>query len=169
MALLTSIQGEMQLALRMLGKSYDPFQQDLEWFEYEVLVEGAPMVVGSEEGKFPTSAEVRRARGKFNRKELNDLLRSLDDLLDHSEPLRFEPGDLNFYFDWSHETPLVYLVVTWFDLAFASRRLDRRFPTAHAGFRFLADRESVMTFREDLEREFAPAALPRKQSSPLIN
>ncbi len=164
MAVLPSVQLEMRLSLRLLGKSLDPFQQDLEWFEYEVSMAG-----GSPAGD-PSAAgrESRAATGRINRKGFNDLLAALDALLAGSGALRFEPADLNFCFEWSHETPLVYLIVTWFDLAFSPRRLDQRFPSAHAGYRFLSDRDSLLAFREALEQEFLAAA-PRRRSAVHIN
>jgi hypothetical protein len=166
-AVLSSIKGEMQLSLRLPGKSYDPFQKDLEWFEYELTVEGR--LVGDSPGNAPAEASTatpvsRSARGKINRKDLNTLLAALDELTTENRPLRFEPYDLNFYFEWSHETPLVYLIVTWFDAALAPRSFDQRFPPAHVGFRFLADHDSLVGFRRALAEESAAvgqAAQPR--------
>lgn len=165
MALLASVQLEMRLSLRLLGKSFDPFQADLEWFEYELSIEGGAPPVGA-----PGAAvvETRTATGRMNRKGFNELLRALDMLVGSGVPLRFEPADLNFYFEWSHETPLVYLILTWFDLAFSPRRLDQRFPAAHAGYRFLSDRDSLLAFREALEEEFL-SAVPRRKSAVHIN
>ncbi len=174
MADLPSINGEIQLSLRLLGKSYDPFQKDLEWFEYELVVEGrerdhAPAPEAPEAPPVPT-LERRAVRGKINRKDFNELLRGLDELIKQSRAMRFEPYDLNFYFEWSHETPLVYLIVTWFDLALAPRRFDQRFPTSHVGFRFLADANSLAEFRRAVEEEFMGAAQPmERRSSTLIN
>ncbi len=83
------------------------------------------------EGSISFQEERRTAAGRVNRKEFNELLRAIDDLIAHSRALRFEPADLNFYFEWSHETPNVFLIVTWFDLALRPRSLEQRFPSAH--------------------------------------
>ena len=157
MATLSSVRGEMQLFFRLLGKSYDPFQMDLEWFEYEMCVEGRrqPAVAAEDAslditvGVAPSSA----ARG-----------------LESPGPLRFEPRGLDFYFEWSRETPLVYLIVTWFDLALFPRGLDQRFPTAHGGFRFLTGADSLARFRRALEQEFVPSErTSERKPSTLIN
>ena len=172
MATLSSIQGEMQLSLRLLGKSYDPFQVDLEWFEYELAIVGrrlpgeAPVLETRAEDPAPPT-ERRSIRGKINRKDFNQLLSDLDELVERSHPMRFEPYDLNFYFEWSRETRLVYLIVTWFDLALAPRRFDRRFPSAHAGFRFLTDAGTLEQFRRALEQEFAPSAQTAERRPPI--
>jgi hypothetical protein len=159
MASLLSSAGDLQLNLQLLRTTYDPFQQDLEWFEYEVSIEA-----GVQNGITETAAQPEQrmvARGKFNRQEFNRLLRDLDVLIEQSRPLRFEPADLKFYFEWSHETPSVYLLVTWFDLALAARTLEQRFPASHSGFRFLADHASLRDFRRKIESEFSrrPAVL----------
>lgn len=151
MAVLYSIQGEVQLSLRLLGKSFDPFQKNLEWFEYEMVVEAAPL---AENDGGRHRIERRSITGRMNRQEFNELLRGIDGLIVDSDPMRFEPFDLKFYFEWSHETPLIYLIVAWFDLALAPRTLEQRFPTAHAGFRFLTDKQSLQPFRHKLEEEF---------------
>jgi hypothetical protein len=152
MASLLSSAGDLQLNVRLLRTSFDPFQQDLEWFEYEVSVEA-----GLADDTTETAAQpaIRTAvRGNFNRQEFNQLLRALDDLLDRSCAMRFEPSDLKFYFEWSHETPSVFLLVTWFDLALSARTLQQRFPAAHGGYRFLAGIESLRAFRHQVEAEF---------------
>jgi len=159
-ATLSSIQGEVQLSLRLLGKSYDPFQKDLEWFDYELSVEGRRLADSS--ANEPATGPLSHiARGRINRKDLNALLHALDDLTTQNQPMRFEPYDLNFYFEWSHETPLVYLIVTWFDAALASRRFDQRFPSAHVGVRFLADHDSLLGFRHALGEESTAAVEAR--------
>ena len=152
MARLVSIDGAVILDLVLTGKFLDPFQKDLEWFEYAVSVEGRREP--EPEGSISFDEERRNVEGKLNRKEFSELLRGLDDLVAHSRAVRFEPADLNFYFEWSHETPNVFLIVTWFDLALAPRSLEQRFPSAHAGYRFLCDRSALLGFREDVEREF---------------
>jgi hypothetical protein len=151
MASLFSNAGDLQLNVRLLRTTFDPFQQDLEWFEYEVSVEAGFQNDAAEMAAEPL---VRTAvRGKLNRQEFSQLLRAMDDLLDRSQGMRFEPADLKFYFEWSHETPSVYLLITWFDLALVARTLEQRFPTAHSGYRFLADRGSLREFRRQLEAE----------------
>jgi len=152
MAKLTSIDGAVVLELALRGKSFDPFQKDLEWFEYEAAVEGRREP--EPEGSISFDEERRSVEGQLNRKEFNDLLRGIDDLIAHSKALRFEPADLNLYFEWSHETPSVFLIVTWFDLALSPRSLEQRFPSAHAGYRFLCERGALLGFREEVEREF---------------
>jgi hypothetical protein len=152
MATLFSIEGNVQLQIRLLRTTLDPFQQDLEWFEYELSIESGS---ADQVADAPAAAGERRsARGRINRKEFNQLLRGLGDLIEHSVALRFEPRELNFYFEWSHETPQVFLIVTWFDLALTPRTLERRFPGAHAGYRFLADRDSLRAFRMRMGAEF---------------
>lgn len=159
MAVLASITGEMRLTLRLPGKRYDPFQKDLEWFEYELSVEGRRTADSPDAEPVkatPSTTPLGRVtRGTINRQGLDALLRGLDQLTAENRPLRFEPYDLNFYFEWSHETPLVYLIVTWFDAALAPRRFEQRFPSAHAGFRFLAEHEAVLEFRQTLAEESA--------------
>ena len=161
MACLFSSAGDLQLNVRLLRTTFDPFQQDMEWFEYEVSVEGGLQNNATEA---PSEPSLRTAvRGKVNRQEFNQLLRGFDDLLERSQSIRFEPADLKFYFEWSHETPSVYLLITWFDLALAARTLEQRFPTAHHGYRFLADRGSLREFRRRLETEFSrPASSPSR-------
>jgi len=158
MATLTSINREIELSLRLIKKSLDPFQVDLEWFEYDLSImlrraadEGPQLRRSTERG---SQIERHAVRGKINRKDFRELLREIDGLLNQDRPLRFEPYDLNFYFEWSRETPHVCLIITWFDLALSPRRLDQRFPTAHTGFRFLAEEDSLMQFRIALEEEF---------------
>ncbi|MGE0406191.1 MAG: hypothetical protein AB7O65_07825 [Candidatus Korobacteraceae bacterium] len=150
MASLFSSTGDLQLGMRLLATTLDPFQQDMEWFECELFVEG-----GSHAVEASSEASVKTAvRGRLNRQEFNQLVAGLDELLASSRPLRFEPADLKFYFEWSHETPSVFLIITWFDLALSARSLEQRFPVAHVGYRFLADRSSLRSFREQLEGEF---------------
>lgn len=177
MAELLSVQSEIRLSFRLLGKASDPFEKSLEWFDYELAVEGGKIAgaFGREASPAdrPPEAERRSAHGKISSKDLDDFLHGLDELIEYSRALRFEPYDLNFYFEWSHETPLVYLIVTWFDLALSPRRFDRRFPSCHAGFRFLADAESLGRFRRAVGEEFTGAARPAqaadRKSSTLIN
>jgi len=174
MAALASVDGEIELILSLVATSYDPFQLDLEWFEYELAVVARPPGIPQGEtreafrealGEVP-AVERRSVRGRFNRQDFAELLRSLDDLLEHAQPLRFEPYDLNFYLEWTLETPHVYLVVSWFDLAITPRRAEHRFPSAHAGFRFPTDRDSLARFRRALQEEFLPSDdRPRKSSS----
>ena len=152
MAKLTSIDGAVAFDLALRGKFFDPFQQDLEWFEYEAVVEGRREPVP--EGAISLDEERRSVEGRINRKEFNELLRGIDDLVAHSRSLRFEPADLNCYFEWSHETPNVFLIVTWFDLALSPRSLEQRFPSAHAGYRFLCERGALLGFRAEIEQEF---------------
>jgi hypothetical protein len=167
MAVLVSVTGEMRLTWRLLGKSYDPFQKDLEWFAYELSVEGRRQAEtpGTELAKGSPSAPLPShvTRGTINRRDLNALLGGLNQLTTENRPMRFEPYDLNFYFEWSHETPLVYLIVTWFDAALAPRRFEQRFPSAHVGFRFLADHDAVLDFGHTLAEESvaAPAGQPK--------
>lgn len=162
MAVLASVTGEMRLTLRLLGRSYDPFQKDLEWFNYELSVEACRRadVSGNEPVQTASSPPPpsRSTRGNINRKDLNELLSALDMLTSENRPLRFEPYDLNFYFEWSHETPLVYLIVTWFDAALSPRRFEQRFPSAHVGFRFLTGHDAVVDFRQALVEESLTAA-----------
>jgi|GEM_PF-3994345 len=162
MAVLASVTGEMRLTLRLVGKSYDPFQKDLEWFAYELSVEGCSPATtsGIEPGRTASSAPPpsHATRGTINRKDLNALLSGLDRLVSENRPMRFEPYDLNFYFEWSHETPLVYLIVTWFDAALTPRRFDQRFPAVHVGFRFLTGHDAVVDFRQALVEETLTAA-----------
>src|SRR2546426_1181348 len=75
----------------------------------------------------PPEAGRGSAQGKFSSKDLDDSRRGLDELIEYSRALRFEPSDLIFYSEWSHEPPLVFLIVTWFALALSPRRFDRRF------------------------------------------
>ncbi|HEV2494730.1 MAG TPA: hypothetical protein VG204_16835 [Terriglobia bacterium] len=168
MAVLVSVTGEMRLTWRLLGKSNDPFQTDLEWFAYELSVEGCrpANAPGAEPIKMTSSAPPSHVTcGTINRKDLSALLSGLDLLATENRPLRFEPYDLNFYFEWSHETPLVYLIVTWFDAALTPRRFDQRFPPAHVGFRFLTSHDAVVDFRQALAEE-SVAAAPAGQPKP---
>lgn len=147
MAELHSLDGRARVHLGLLEKTLDPFQQDLEWFAYELRAEVNP--------KAGMHAEPpRTARGKMNRKEFNQLLEALDALLNSSRPLRFEPADLSLYLEWSRATPLVFLIVTWVDAGPTGRSLEQRFPAVHAGLRFLTDENSVRSFRDALESEF---------------
>jgi len=161
MAILASINGEVQLSMRLLSKTYDPFQKDIEWFAYELAVEGRRPP--DSPGAGVEGAVGYAARGQINRKDLNALLSGLDELTAGNGAMRFEPYDLNFYFEWSHETPLVYLIVTWFDLALSPRRFEQRFPSAHAGFRFLADHEALLGFRQAVGDESLAAAVEPEQ------
>lgn len=162
MAILASISGEMQLTLRLLSKTYDPFQKDMEWFAYELAVEGRRQADSPGAGA-ETGAAGYTARGQINHKDLNALLGGVEELTAGNGAMRFEPYDLNFYFEWSHETPLVYLIVIWFDLALSPRRFDQRFPSAHAGFRFLADHDALLGFRQALGDESRAAAVEPEQ------
>jgi hypothetical protein len=174
MAILTSISGEVQLGLRLLEKSFDPFQKDLEWFEYELRAGAIPSDegAGGESGEPDLAAEAlfpvqHAVRGRMNRKEFNDLLHRLDELAGPGAPLRFEPADLKFYIECSHETPLVYLIIAWFDLGSGPRNPERRYPMAHAGVRFLSDAESLRIFRVALEVEFTGSSRAARPSPPL--
>lgn len=156
MASLLSAEGDLQLDLRLLGTTLDPFQQDLEWFEYAVSVDA-----GNGHVDAPTEAAAKptlqtHARGKINRKELEDLLRGMEDLAENSQSMRFEPADLKFYFEWTHETPSVFLIIVWFDLPTPARNLQQRFPMAHVGYRFLSDRDSLRRFCKQVAGEFRP-------------
>lgn len=173
MAKLSSIQDDIQLSFRLTGRSYDPFQVDLEWFEYELAIK-----VGKEAGPCPSSEtgefalrhrECDSVSGRINRKDFRDLLAGLDELLAEGTDLQFEPYDLNFYLEWTRETEHICLIVSWFDLGLSPRGLDHRFPTAHAGFRFLAEDGSLARFRSELEAEFLwPAGVdePSPDSKP---
>ncbi len=174
MATLASINGEIELSLRLMKKSFDPFQVDLEWFEYDLSImlrrgaEDGPRLGAHSDREL--HIERHAIRGKFNRKDFRELLREIDGLLNEDRSLRFEPNDLNFYFEWSRETPHVCLIITWFDLGLSPRRLDQRFPTAHAGFRFLAEEDSLMQFRIQIEEEFTEPQQPSNRApSSLIN
>ena len=154
MAAIRSIDDEIELSFRLMRKSFDPFQLDLEWFEYEISIKLRRQNESAEDSEVLPATERHTVRGKINRKDLVALMRELDELLAGKDPLRFEPYDLNFYFEWSRETPRIFLIVTWFDLGLSPRRPDHRFPSAHSGFRFLAEESSIAEFRRALEEEF---------------
>jgi hypothetical protein len=135
MATLPSIAGDLHLSRRLVGKSYGPFQVDLEWFADELAIEGRRQSGDAPVLEPPAitpalSVERREMRGQVNRQDLIALLRGLDELLERSRELRYEPYDLNFHFHWSRETSHIYLMMIWFDLGLAPRRFDQRFPTA---------------------------------------
>jgi hypothetical protein len=174
MATLSSVNGEVELSLRLMKKSLDPFQVDLEWFEYDlsIVLHRSAVDAASLNPSAGRESHIERhaIRGKFNRKDFRELLRGIDALLNQDQALRFEPYDLNFYFEWSRETPHVCLIITWFDLGLLPRRLDQRFPTAHAGFRFLAEEDSLIQFRITAEEEFTSPGQPSNTlAAPLIN
>lgn len=159
MARLFALQEEIELELRLLEREYDPFQMDLEWFKYELAIRikrtgraPAPDAGGGTANL--TRLERHAARGKINRKDLFVLLSGLDDLIQRGSDLRYEPYDLNFYMEWKMETPHVYSIVTWFDMALSPRDLKSRFPSSHLGFRFLAEEDALRTFRSGVEMEF---------------
>jgi hypothetical protein len=158
MAKLSSIQDDIQLSFHLMGKSYDPFQMDLEWFEYELTVKvgkecdaGRAVETGQSSDR---RLECNSVSGRINTKDFRDLLAGLDELLAEGKDLQFEPYDLNFYLEWTRETEHICLIVSWFDLGLSPRGFDHRFPTAHAGFRFLAEDDSLGRFRAELEEEF---------------
>jgi hypothetical protein len=175
MTKIISIKEEIALSLALLDKEYDPFQIDLEWFKYELSI----MEKGARDARLPESTtgtataawlEHHAATGKINRKDFFTLLSGLDDLIQQGQDLRYEPYDLNFYFEWRIETQHVYSIVTWFDMALSPRTLNSRFPSAHIGFRFLADEESLSAFRLGLETEFiGSTTAARTDRPPLIN
>ena len=157
MARLVALKEEIALELRLVEMEYDPFQMDLEWFKYELAITikrvgQAPLP----EAGTGTAGRVERhsARGKINRKDLSILLSGLDGLILRGRDLLYEPYDLNFYMEWKMETPHVFSIVTWFDMALSPRDINARFPSAHVGFRFLAEEDSLRTFRSQLEMEF---------------
>lgn len=166
MAILVSIGGEVQLSLRLLEKSFDPFQKDLEWFQCELRAGAVASDQAEAEPSFPVEHSVR---SKLNRKEFNHLLEALDELAGPGAPLRFEPADLRFYLEWSHETPLVYLIVAWFDLGGGPRHAERRYPMAHAGVRFLTDETALRLFRAALETEFTGEERPAPRPPLRVN
>ncbi|HUK91426.1 MAG TPA: hypothetical protein VLZ81_13560 [Blastocatellia bacterium] len=157
MAKLSSIQDDIELCFRLIGRSYDPFQVDLEWFDYELAVKvGKAPRCSDPEGDHSQAPrrECDSVSGRINTKDFKDLLACLDELLAEGKDLQFEPYDLNFYLEWTRETEHICLIVSWFDLGLSPRELDHRFPTAHAGFRFLAEDDSLARFRKELEEEF---------------
>jgi hypothetical protein len=158
MATLRSIEGEVELSLRLIDRTFDPFQLDLEWFEYELSIKLLRRQA-DRDAHLPL-VEHHSGKGKINTKDLAALLRDLDALLETGDPLRFEPYDLNFYFEWSRETPRIFLIVTWFDLGLSPRSHAHRFPSAHTGFRFLTEEGSISQFREAVEEEFGPCSKP---------
>lgn len=168
MATLSSVRDELEFELRCLGKEYDPFQMDLEWFEYELSVRVVGSPSDDDEADDQINPEGSTIRGKINRKHLIDLIAELDALLSEGQVLRFEPPDLSFYLEWSRETEHVCLIVVWFDVALTPRSPDQAFPTAHTGFRFLADDRSVREFRKLLTNEFLKEPGPQT-SSPLVH
>jgi hypothetical protein len=114
--------------------------------------------------------ERHAARGKINRKDLSALLSGLDGLILRGQDLRYEPYDLNFYLEWKLETPRVYSIVTWFDMALSPRIINSRFPSTHVGFRFLTEEASLRSFRSGIEMEFIGAApIGSSDAPPLIN
>src|SRR5262249_28084660 len=137
-------------------REYDPFQMDLEWFKYELAIK-INWPGEQQSAEIPGEAAVRlerhAARGKINRKDLSILLAGVDDLILRGKDLKFEPYDLRFYLEWKMETEHVYSIITWFDLALLPREARRRFPSAHAGFRFLVEEASISAFRAGLEAE----------------
>jgi hypothetical protein len=174
MAKLVSIQDDLHLSLRMLRKEYDPFQIDLEWFDYELSVKvGRRPDSGVETEDGAPGPEVRLEchdiSGRINGKDFRDLLAGLDELLAEGKDLQFEPYDLNFYLEWSRETEHLCLIVCWFDLGLSPRGLDHRFPTAHAGFRFLAEDDSLARFKADLESEFLSPLGAAEDSTGLVH
>ncbi|HKV40242.1 MAG TPA: hypothetical protein VJX67_13605 [Blastocatellia bacterium] len=172
MATLFSIHDEIELEMRLLGAALDPFQMDLEWFEYELAIKVShkPDVSSGAPPPGGPIHERRAIRGKINRKDFGDLLAALDQLLGEGHDLRFEPYDLNFYLEWSRETEHLCLIVTWFDLGLSPRNLEQRFPTAHTGVRFIVEDGAVEDFRRDLEREFTGhSGFPDAQPEPLIH
>ena len=169
MATLCSVLGEIDLEFKYLSKEYDPFQVDLEWFQYEFSVSVRRIASAENEAPSePRQLECSRIHGRINRKDFSVLLKELDAFLSEGQELRFEPYDLNFYLEWSRETEHVCLIIAWFDLALAPRGLEQPFPTAHTGFRFLAEDSSVRQFRNALAREFLGDAGPAPNSS-LVN
>jgi len=171
MARLIALQEEIELELRLLEREYDPFQMDLEWFTYELAIKIKRPEPDSAPGGGDSSRRQRHTgKGKINRKDLSILLAGLDELLDEGKDLRFEPYDLNFYMEWRLETQLVFSIVTWFDMALSPRNATSRFPSAHAGFRFLAEQDSIRTFRSDLEAEcIGSKTAPGGEAPTLIN
>jgi hypothetical protein len=175
MARLHDLQAQIELEFRLLAKEYDPFQLDLEWFTYELAV----TVGHGVEHLTPaagTASETRERReghavsGKINRKDLAILLTRLDDLIMKAQDMRYEPYDLNFYLEWKIETPHVYSIVTWFDMALSPRDSRARFPSAHLGFRFLAEEDSLLRFRSGIDAEFLGGALEGRDEAPgLVN
>lgn len=169
MATLQSVDGDIRLSLRMTGKSFDPFQQDLEWFEYELAAEVSPRESGESPIENRAWEKMRSAKGKINRKDFQILVDGIEGLAASGAAMRFEPYDLHFCFEWAKGTDLVFLIVTWFDLALVPRSFEQRFPTAHTGFRFLTDEEALMRFRAELEAEFAPTVKAAKKKTAWIN
>jgi hypothetical protein len=161
MARLVDLQEQIELNLKLLEREYDPFQLDLEWFKYELAVKvkkggHAALLDAEDKAGAPAYHQRHATRGRINRKDLSILLTALDDLIRAGEEVRFEPYDLNFYMEWKLETPHVYSIVTWFDMALSPRDLNSRFPSAHLGFRFLAEEDSLRAFRSGLATEFMP-------------
>jgi hypothetical protein len=174
MARIISIQEEIELSLRLLEKEYDPFQMDLEWFKYELSIKakraGQTRPAEAPGGTGMPALMEHAARGKINRKDLSALLSGLDGLILRGQDLRYEPYDLNFYLEWKLETPRVYSIVTWFDMALSPRIINSRFPSTHLGFRFLTDQDSLGAFRSDLEMEFiGTSPTGRGDAPPRIN
>src|SRR5262249_40587460 len=155
MATLLALQEQIELELRLLEKEYDPFQLDLEWFRYELAVNirrtsHTPAPDAGAEAGTPARLERHSATGKLSRKDLYSLRSGLDGLILRGQELRFEPYDLNFYMEWKIETPHVYSIVSWFDMALSPRDHTSRFPYSHVGFRFLAEEDSLSNFRSAL-------------------
>lgn len=175
MARLHDLQAQIELEFSLLAKEYDPFQLDLEWFKYELAVtvgQGVEHLTTAAEAAAETHErpERRAVSGKINRKDLAILLARLDDLIMKAQDMRYEPYDLNFYLEWKIETPHVYSIVTWFDMALSPRNLQARFPSAHVGFRFLAEEDSLLSFRAGIDAEFLGGELRgREEASGLIN
>jgi hypothetical protein len=146
----------------------------LEWFKYELAVttdRGSELLSPAGGTLIDTSRlKCRAVSGKINRKDLAILLSRLDDLIMKGQDMRYEPYDLNFYLEWRIETPHVYSIVTWFDLALTPRDLQARFPSAHVGFRFLADEDSLINFRSGVHTEFLGGTSQGHRDAPgLIN
>src|SRR3989442_2636389 len=72
MAELLSVQSEIRLSFRLLGKASDPFEKSLEWFDYELAIQGGQIAVESgreaAQADRPPAVERRSARGKFSSK-----------------------------------------------------------------------------------------------------
>ncbi|HKF59098.1 MAG TPA: hypothetical protein VKJ45_26900 [Blastocatellia bacterium] len=175
MARLHDLQAQIELEFSLLAKEYDPFQLDLEWFKYELAVtvgQGVEHLTPAAEAATERDCRLERqaVRGKINRKDLAILLSRLDDLIMKAQDMRYEPYDLNFYLEWKIETPHVYSIVTWFDMALSPRDLQARFPTVYAGFRFLVEEDSLLSFRAGIDAEFLGGELRGREEAPgLIN